>query len=371
MKTFFLFIINLLFFVTATAQNIYTENFDNLTIGNIGTDYTGTVPGQGGWYTASLNNPIYGVPLTNNHYQIVTETNKGKIAQIGPLALKGEAERVLFHTGLKSLWQQRTPGNNILKITYDMYTAESVGEYSSAFIDMLLYGNEGQLVNFAYRPSPQNGTTSAGVIHARGNFNKLRGAGDYSVFRNSTNQNLILTPKTWVRLEAYIDYDNSKAYFYIPVFNRTIVKTFSYTLSLGGTDVEGNPLPDDSPEKISFYVFKCGDCTDVVTYAPKFDNINLSAVNTIPAYILSVNEQLATKFNMYPNPATNVVNITNAENMLVNQVTVYDISGKQLNTQSYNNETEIELNIENLASGTYMLHVQTTQGTAVKKLVKK
>src|SRR5690606_4560231 len=117
-----------------------------------------------------------------------------------------------------------------------------------------------------------------------------------------------------------------------------------------------------SPEKISFYMNKPGGFTDAVTFAPKYDNINLSAVNTIPAYILSVNEQLATKFNMYPNPATNVVNITNAENMLVNQVTVYDISGKQLSTQTYNNETEVQLNVENLASGTYMLHIQTTEG---------
>jgi len=57
--------------------------------------------------------------------------------------------------------------------------------------------------------------------------------------------------------------------------------------------------------------------------------------------------------------------------MLVQQVVIYDISGKQLNTQSFNNETEIQLNVENLASGTYMLHLQTNEGTAVKKLVKK
>ncbi len=86
---------------------------------------------------------------------------------------------------------------------------------------------------------------------------------------------------------------------------------------------------------------------------------------------LSTNEQLSAKFNIYPNPATNVVNITNNENMLVNQVTVYDISGKQLSMQSFNNEAEIQLNVEHLASGTYLLYLQTTEGIAVKKLVKK
>lgn len=84
-----------------------------------------------------------------------------------------------------------------------------------------------------------------------------------------------------------------------------------------------------------------------------------------------MNEILAEKFNMYPNPATNIVNITNRENMLVSQITVYDVTGKQMSTQSFNNEAEIQLNVENLPSGTYMLHLQTEVGTAVKKLVRK
>ena len=105
----------------------------------------------------------------------------------------------------------------------------------------------------------------------------------------------------------------------------------------------------------------------------RYDNIKITAISAVPPNIiaLSTSEQLAAKFNLYPNPATSVVNITNAENVLVNQVTVYDIAGKQLSTQTYNNETEIKLNVEHLASGTYLLHLQTNEGTAVKKLLKK
>lgn len=74
---------------------------------------------------------------------------------------------------------------------------------------------------------------------------------------------------------------------------------------------------------------------------------------------------------MYPNPASNVVNITNSENIAVQQVTIYDISGKQLKTQNFDSSQEIQLNVENLASGTYMLHIKSESGTAVKKLIKK
>src|SRR5690606_26410225 len=151
--------------------------------------------------------------------------------------------------------------------------------------------------------------------------------------------------------ELFIDYNNRKIYSYIP------------TLNLFRADIEKQYM---GFSKIMFRVhdFKLGTVV-------KYDNIKLTALPSVPNYILSANEIVSAKFNMYPNPATNLVNITNSENMLVEQVTVYDSTGKQLTTQSFNNQTEIQLNIENLANGTYMLHIQTNAGLAVKKLVKK
>src|SRR5690606_20322359 len=97
----------------------------------------------------------------------------------------------------------------------------------------------------------------------------------------------------------------------------------------------------------------------------KLDNIKLTALNAVPPYVLSSVEISADKFNLYPNPATNVVNITNSENMLVNQIAVYDTTGKLISTQNFNEQAEIQLNVEKLANGTYMLHLQTNEGTAV------
>jgi hypothetical protein len=39
----------------ANAQVLYTENFDNLTVGDLSTDPTGNTPGQGGWYTIAAD----------------------------------------------------------------------------------------------------------------------------------------------------------------------------------------------------------------------------------------------------------------------------------------------------------------------------
>src|SRR5690606_26123790 len=97
----------------------------------------------------------------------------------------------------------------------------------------------------------------------------------------------------------------------------------------------------------------------------------ITALNSAPTHILSAKRDLAQNFNSYPNPATTIVHITTTENMCVNGIEVYDTTGKLITTESYNNETEIQLNVEHSASGTYMLHLKTNEGTAVKKLVKK
>ena len=51
MKKLLLFFVLTLSFQTINAQLFYNENCSSLTVGNVGTDVTGTTPGQGGWLT--------------------------------------------------------------------------------------------------------------------------------------------------------------------------------------------------------------------------------------------------------------------------------------------------------------------------------
>lgn len=57
--------------------------------------------------------------------------------------------------------------------------------------------------------------------------------------------------------------------------------------------------------------------------------------------------------------------------MPVKKVEIYDVTGKLINTEHFNNETEIQLNVEALTNGTYILHLHTNNGVAVKKFIKK
>ena len=73
---------------------------------------------------------------------------------------------------------------------------------------------------------------------------------------------------------------------------------------------------------------------------------------------------------MYPNPANNLVNIANGENMMVNKVTVTDLNGRTVKNVSFDNVANVQVNVSDLASGLYLMNITSDKGTATKKFVK-
>ena len=103
------------------SQVLQSENFDALTLGNVGTDVTGVTTGQGGYYTANG---------TNASYQIVSETT-GKSLQItGSNTATGS--RFMWKDGLVSAWAGRTSGNEVINIEFDLFTIAWIGYMASA-----------------------------------------------------------------------------------------------------------------------------------------------------------------------------------------------------------------------------------------------
>ena len=85
---------------------------------------------------------------------------------------------------------------------------------------------------------------------------------------------------------------------------------------------------------------------------------------------LGVNEAFARKFSAYPNPANNVVNISNNDNISLTSVDINDINGRTVKTIKVNNISETQLNISDLSAGVYFMNINTDSGIAVKKFVK-
>jgi len=92
------------------------------------------------------------------------------------------------------------------------------------------------------------------------------------------------------------------------------------------------------------------------------DTLNITSV-------LSTNNFLASKLSVYPNPATNVINISSTINATINKVEMTDLNGRVVLSQNVN-ATSGQVAIADLATGVYMLKIATDQGTAVKKIVK-
>src|SRR5690606_18346018 len=114
--------------------------------------------------------------------------------------------------------------------------------------------------------------------------------------------------------------NNKKVYFETPYFNTVTAGDFL-------ADKTSVNLIEDFKPLVLLLDFAVADENNITLLTNKYDNIKITALQSVPSYVLSAVTFLTEKFNLYPNPATNVVNITNSENMLVQQIAVYDTAG--------------------------------------------
>lgn len=101
-------------------------------------------------------------------------------------------------------------------------------------------------------------------------------------------------------------------------------------------------------------------------------NANFGSTNTkqfcitssagIQEYLLSESVQI------FPNPATNQLNIQAKNNTSVESLSIYNLAGQLLMQKSISQEIT-QIDISNLNGGMYLVKVQTTQGQVVKQII--
>lgn len=98
-----------------------------------------------------------------------------------------------------------------------------------------------------------------------------------------------------------------------------------------------------------------------------FSNPNLPSPHT-RVYDLtkaaSLNEYVSNNFKIFPNPATNILNIILEDNLSLERADIYNNLGQLIKT-SYSPV----LDISDISSGMYFVEVTTDQGKATKKLI--
>src|SRR5690606_6442068 len=245
MKKCLLILTTVLFSNSIHSQVLYTENFDNLSIGNLGTDPSGAIPGQGGWYTVSQ------YTQANSFFTIVNETGRGKVLDIST-GLTDQEVLAAWKTNLHPLMANRLPGNDVLMFELDFFTGPLLPGSGGGFTNITLYsiGDPNSTMN-----QPQS------LFH--GSFDKKRGFSD-------------LDP-------------NKKVYVHLPFFN----KVSSYELLPHITST--NLIQDYPLSNIVLSVNVSKDLNDPQIYSRnRYDNIKITAINEVPPEVitLSVNEQL-------------------------------------------------------------------------------
>lgn len=88
---------------------------------------------------------------------------------------------------------------------------------------------------------------------------------------------------------------------------------------------------------------------------------------------LSIGEEELNEISVYPNPATNVINIVNPANTSALKVEIFDVNGRIVATDdnALENSTEGSIAIDHLETGIYTLRVYGENGHKTFKIVKK
>jgi hypothetical protein len=81
----------------------------------------------------------------------------------------------------------------------------------------------------------------------------------------------------------------------------------------------------------------------------------------------AVSESLSSTIAIYPNPAYDAVQIEGED---INRVRVYNVYGQLMGTVETRKQSSIRLEVGDYQPGTYVLMLDTDQGTAVKRFVK-
>lgn len=128
-------------------------------------------------------------------------------------------------------------------------------------------------------------------------------------------------------------------------------------------DVPG--LENDNPQIVEI---NGGETVTNIKYEMTRDSIlNKSGSGTTDIQQL---ETVEYELQLYPNPTTGKLIIKN-ENVNIDNVEIYDISGKLVLSQPINNTTTI-IDLQEQAAGVYFLHLNNKEGKgSVKKIVKK
>ncbi|MCB0448373.1 MAG: T9SS type A sorting domain-containing protein [Gelidibacter sp.] len=319
----------------ANAQSLQSENFNALTIGNVGTDITGVTAGQGGWLT-------YTAVGANSNFQIVNEVSGPyvKVLQItGPA--NATDTRYVWKDGLNTAWAARTSGNNILDIEYDFFTGPATTSKSST--GMRLFNAAGQtMAGFQFIHETK-------ILTGLARYNNNGTINTYSF--NLVTGGLVLTANTWYRI----------GFSFNKTTGQVIWKGTGFYGGVIGTEIGVDPLEAD--------FILVGGTNNTVATVVKFDGYTATATAVEALGVPEVSLASPT-VTVYPNPVKHILNLSVSNNLDVSKVDIMDINGRLVKTIALNNISNKQIDVSELNAGMYLLNIYSNEGKITKKIIK-
>jgi len=110
-----------------------------------------------------------------------------------------------------------------------------------------------------------------------------------------------------------------------------------------------------------YIAFRHHDCSDQDFLA--IDDIVITAGD------VSVDSHLASSFSIYPNPTTDIINISNGVDAIENAI-ITDLNGRVVKDVTFGID-QSQINISDLDQGVYILNATSNGKTITEKIVKK
>ncbi len=340
MKNIYLLLFISVFWVlNIHAQVFQSENFDGLTVGNVGTDVTGAVSGQGGLFT--LDNTAQ-----NSDFQIVDDGgSQGQVLQITG-SENDTGTKFVWIGGLNTDWGNRTSGNDILEVEFDFFTGPATTS-KNVFEVRIFNASFETLGGFSY--TPENKTLIG--------LGRLDDMGTPTLFGfnlGASNTAIVLNENTWYRMGLAFD----------KTTGNLIWKGPGFYAGIATVDVGADPI------EVDFMVF--AGTLNTVAFDFKLDNYRVRAVNT--EGLLGIGDfktDLSHSVTLFPNPFEDVLNVSFASSITPTKMELIDLNGRLIKTITPSSIDNNAINTSNLNKGLYVLNVYSAEGKASKKVIKK
>ncbi len=371
MKTNYFYLLFLLAGLVS-AQVLDAEDFNSLTVGNIGTAFDASVAGQANYVTLSTNVDDPAMPAgstttnaANSNYQIVAN-GFGSTQGLQITSPNGnQGFRLITKNPFPTPWASRTPGNNVVEMELQINTGAATSSESTA--SFFIFGD---------RP----GTFPAGIIVGFDfNYNTkiLRGLGTLNRtvvtppatpgpvtfnFGLAAAPGLVLPNDSWVTIAAAYDVS-------------TGILTWA-TDANGGTRGQRGVVatstnllvPNMTP--VRFQIEMGSLSTNTTATTALIDNIEVQAVTMEGLLSTPDAQNSAASLSLYPNPVSNQFTIASNNQDALSNVNIFDMSGKMVFSQKVNT-SEYQHDASGLKSGIYLVEATTQSGAKQSmKLVK-